>query len=171
MQCARSARAVRAHWARRKISFTCLCGSQEPKRWVHISMIQHAQVIEFAVSCGCTRQHAIARCCRAPLYLPRWPPFGFSPILETEFFLWLELAVGAMCLWQTLVSSQCVRSTITRMVAIILCVSPSLEPSTLAFTWWWAVWICFKFESVYHKSNSARGARNNDIEISNMWIL
>jgi len=31
-------------------------------------MIQHAQVSELAVSGGCTRQHAIARGCRAPLY-------------------------------------------------------------------------------------------------------
>ena len=37
--------AVRAHSAWRQISFACLSGSQEPKRWVHgATMNQHAQV-------------------------------------------------------------------------------------------------------------------------------
>jgi len=32
------------------------------------SMIQHAQACEHTVSRGCTRQHAVARGCRAPLH-------------------------------------------------------------------------------------------------------
>ena len=63
--------AVRAHSAGRHISFACICALQEPKRWVHASMIQHAQVSELAVSCSCTRQHTTARSCRVPLYLPQ----------------------------------------------------------------------------------------------------
>ena len=50
-----------------------------------------------------------------------------SPVSETEFFLWLEPAVEAMCLWKTFVSSQCVR--IIMIVANILHLSPSPDDS------------------------------------------
>jgi len=43
----------------------------------------------------------------------------------------LQPAVEAMCLWKTFVSSQCVR--ITMIVANILYLSPSPEPTTLSF--------------------------------------
>jgi len=43
----------------------------------------------------------------------------------------LEPAVEAMCLWQTFVSGQCVRNAM--IVTNIPRVSPSLEPTTLAF--------------------------------------
>ena len=48
-----------------------------------------------------------------------------SPVSETEFFLWLEPAVEAMCLWKTFVSSQFF--IITMIVANIPHVSPSPE--------------------------------------------
>jgi len=69
------------------------------------SMIQHAQACEHTVSRSCTRHHAVARGCRAPLHC--CPSVACSPaaVMETKFFLGFEPAVGEACLrLQTLVS-------------------------------------------------------------------
>jgi len=64
---ARNKRSARTLCAQ-QISFACLCVSQEPVRWVYCTtIIQNAQVCEHIVR-SCTRQHAVARSCNAPLH-------------------------------------------------------------------------------------------------------
>ena len=95
---------------------------------VHASRIQHLQESELAVSAathGRTQLHAVAERLSISFGDNNWV---CSPVSETP---WLEPAVEAMCLWQTFVNGQCVRNAM--IVTNIWLVSPSLEPTTLAF--------------------------------------
>jgi hypothetical protein len=78
-----------------------------------------------AATHGRTQLHAVAERLSISFGDNNWV---CSPVSETP---WLEPAVEAMCLWQTFVSGQCVRNAM--IVANIPLVSPSLEPTTLAF--------------------------------------
>jgi len=85
-----------------------------------------------------------------------------SPVSETEFFLWLEPTVEAMCLWKRFVSSQYFR--ITMITANILHFSRSPGPTTLSMDdviygkissstikfFWSTTFFFFKFKSVYY---------------------
>ena len=84
-------------------------------------MIQHLQ----AATHGRTQLHAVAERLSISFGDNNWV---CSPVSEAP---WLEPVVQAMCLWQTFVSGQCVRNAM--IVANIPLVSPSLEPTTLAF--------------------------------------
>ena len=92
-----------------------------------MSAARTSQVSELAVSGGHTRPHTIAVAERLSISFGN-TNWVCSPVSETP---WLEPAVEAMCLWQTFVSGQCVRNAM--IVANIPHVSPSLEPTTLAF--------------------------------------
>jgi len=74
---------------------------------------------------GRTQLHAVAERLSISFSDNNWV---CSPVSETP---WLEPDVEAMCLWQTFVSGQCVRRAM--IVANIPRVSPSLDPTTLAF--------------------------------------
>ena len=78
-----------------------------------------------AATHGRTQLHAVAERLSISFSDNNWV---CSPVSETP---WLEPNVEAMCLWQTFVSGQCVKNAM--IVANIPRVSPSLEPTTLAF--------------------------------------
>ena len=78
-----------------------------------------------AATHGRTQLHAVAERLSISFGNNNWV---CSPVSETP---WLEPTVEAMCLWQTFISGQCVRNA--KIVANIPLVSPSLEPTTLAF--------------------------------------
>jgi hypothetical protein len=78
-----------------------------------------------AATHGRTQLHAVAERLSISFGNNNWV---CSHVSETP---WLEPTVEAMCLWQTFISGQCVRNA--KIVANIPLVSPSLEPTTLAF--------------------------------------
>jgi len=84
---------------------------------------QHDTTCAGIWACCVRRLHTTARNCTrlpsaslSPSVTTIWV---CSPVSETEFIPWYEPAVEAMCLWQTFVSSKCVRITMIQHTACL----------------------------------------------------